>query len=533
MFGCLAWLFDAVAIATNAASSSVERVILGMGAPSVLRSKSQFRAIADEVQVRPSFFMGRYIDRMRKLAAVACLAFSVGACSGSEPSAVPVAAGTDSPDRDLADHLEALIQSVRATPGSALMRGRLGMAYDVNGFQSEALATYAQAETLDPDDFRWPYFGAHLLAANDEHAQALDMLARALSIDDGYASAWLWQGTWALELQRTAEAMTAFERAFSLGARNAATFGRAKVLVAEGDYSQAVETLEPLALASDNPQVHRALGEALRGQGRTEEARAAMVRGRDAGPVDWDDPIRDQRSAHVRGHASYQLAQGLSSSGRIPEALSILERLQGYHPEANCGRAEDYFLACNLMNSFSIAYDRNGDPERALATARRGLALNENFAPFHLTIANLYRKRRELDLALGHVDRALELNPARGYAHEQRGRLLFGMGRHAEAKAAFETALALEPEQRAILFYLGLAEVELGHWDLAVGRFERVVELDPRFALGHAFLARSLAEQGRISEARRAQQSAREHGAGPEELRRTERRLRELEAVDG
>ena len=470
---------------------------------------------------------------MRNLAVVTCIVIVLSACSDRESSVAdePVVAGIDSPDRDLADHLEALIRAVRTTPGSAPMRGRLGMAYDVNGFQAEALATYAEAETLDPGDFRWPYFSAHLLAATDEHAQALETLARALSIDADYASAWLWQGTWLLELNRTADAMIAFERASDLGARDAAAFGRAKVMVAQGHYDEAVELLESLALAAESPQIHRTLGEALRGQGRTEEARVAMIRGRDAGPVNWEDPRRNQRSAHVRGHASYQLAQGLSSSGRISEALAILERLQGYHPEANCGRDQDSFLACNLMNSFSIAYDRQGDPERALATVQRGLALNADFAPFHLTIANLYRQQRDLDLALDHVDRALELNPARGFAHEQRGRLLFGMERHAEAKAAFESALGLEPEKRTTLFYLGLAEVELGNWTLAVDRFERVVELEPAFALGHVFLARSLTETGRIDEARKAQRDAREYGADPEELRVTELRLRELEAL--
>ena len=472
---------------------------------------------------------------MRKLAAIAWIAIILGACSGSESPVAdePVVAGTDSPDRDLADHLEALIQAVRTTPGSALMRGRLGMAYDVNGFQTEALATYAQAESLDPGDFRWPYFSAHLLAANDEHAQALEALARALSIDADYAAAWLWQGTWLLELDRTDDAMIAFERALDLGAGDAADFGRGRVMVAQGDYAEAIDLLEPLARLSDNPQIHRTLGEALRGQDRTEEARTAMIRGRNAGPVSWEDPRRDQRSAHVRGHASYQLAQSLSSAGRIREALAILERLQGYHPEANCGRDEDFFLACNLMNSFSIAYDRDGDPERALATVQRGLALNGDFAPFHLTIANLYRQQRDLDLALEHVDQALELNPARGYAHEQRGRLLFGMERPADAKAAFESALGLEPEKRTTLFYLGLAEFELGNWAPAVENFERVIQLEPGFALGHALLARSLAETGRIDEARQSQRNAREHGAGAEELRLTEQRLRELEAIAG
>ena len=182
------------------------------------------------------------------------------------------------------------------------------------------------------------------------------------------------------------------------------------------------------------------------------------------------------------------------------------------------------------MNSFAIAEDRAGDPEQALRTIRRGLDLNPDFIPFHLTLANLHRQQRDLASALVHVDRALELNPSRGYAHEQRGRLLFGMERYEEARAALETALEFEPEKQTTLFYLGLVEIEEENWSAAVGKFERVIRVEPRFALGHAFLARSLAESGQLEDARQAQERAREYGADARELRDTERRLRELEA---
>ena len=182
------------------------------------------------------------------------------------------------------------------------------------------------------------------------------------------------------------------------------------------------------------------------------------------------------------------------------------------------------------MNSFSIAQDRAGNPEQALLTIRRGLDLNPDFIPFHLTMANLHRQQRDLDSALAHVERAIELNPSRGYAHEQRGRLLFGMARYEEARTALETALEFEPEKQTTLFYLGLVEVEVEDWSAAVDKFERVTRVEPRFALGHTFLARSLAESGRLDEARQAQQLAREYGAAAPELRETERRLREIEA---
>ena len=469
---------------------------------------------------------------MPHVAVIALAVLFLVGCSKSDSEAAdePIVAGVDIGDADVAEHLEGLLQSVLTVPTSGSIRGRLGMAYDINGFRESAIATYQQASELDPDDFRWPYFHAHLVAEDAEYARALDLLDQALATDAGYAPAWLSRGAWLLKSNRPLDAMDAYRRANELQASAYATFGRAQSLMAVGEFPDALEILEPLATGFDHPYVYRTLGEALRAVGRTDDARAAMARGREAQPLTWPDERRDQRNVHMRGHASYMLAKELSASGRVDEALAILRRLQRHHPEEHCGREAEFFLACNLMNSLSIAHDRAGRPAESLATVQRGLELRPSFAPFHLTIANLLRDGRDLETALNHVERAIELSPSSGYAHEQRGRLLFGLNRYEDAKAAFESALQFEPGKRTTLFYLGLAQVELSSYDDAVESFKRVTEIEPYFGLGHVFLARCLAEVGRIDEARRAQDRAREYGANPAELRRNEIRLRELEA---
>ena len=463
------------------------------------------------------------------VAAIALAPLLLGACSkfGTDQ---PVAAGLDSDDRDVAEHLEALVQSVRAVPTSGSIRGRLGMAYDINGFREAAIATYQQAQSLDPTDFRWPYLTAHVVAEDGDYGQSLDILDRALAVDADYAPAWLWRGAWLLKSDRAREALDAFGRAAEIEDSPYASFGHAQALMALGEFAEAVELLEGVAESFEHPYVQRTYGEALRAVGRLDEARTAMAAGRAAESLVWPDERRDQRYVHIRGHASYMLAKELSAAGHTGEALAILQRLQANHPEEHCGRDEEFFLACNLMNSVSIAYDRSGRSAESLATVERGLVLNPDFAAFHLTMANLLRDGRDLETALNHVERAIEVSPSSGYAHEQRGRLLFGLDRHEDAGAAFESALQFEPGKRTTLFYLGLTQVELSDYDDAVESFRRVTEIEPTFALGHVFLARSLAEVGRLDEARRAQELARQYRANPAEFRRNEVRLRELEA---
>ena len=242
---------------------------------------------------------------VRCCAAVAAAMLSLCACSDLDfdRAAEPVVAGIDSPDTELAEFLKELIGQARVMPKSGAMRGRLAMAYGVNGFPDAALAAYQHAESLDPSDFRWPYFRALLLAQEGDHGGALLGLERAIAIDADYAPAWLWRGTWLLESNRLEEAALAFERAGDLGDGADASFGRAQVLMAQGRHAEAVALLEPYARESRHPHVFRTLGQALRAMGRIEEARLAMARARDAIPFSWQDERRDQLGSYLYGVA--------------------------------------------------------------------------------------------------------------------------------------------------------------------------------------------------------------------------------------
>lgn len=462
--------------------------------------------------------------------ALLLLALPAWACSRSPPAADDlVIAGVDLPDLELRAYLADIIESNRAMPDAAAMRGRLAMTYDVNGLPDAALATYAQAAALDRDDFRWPYFKARLLADAGRFAEALAALERAVAIDPDYAPAWLWRGSWLLETGRPKAALNAFDTARQRGAGAEADFGRALALLAQENAADALPLLAGFAESAGHPFAHRALGRALLALGREHEARLALARGRLPAPFQWRDPRAAERLAHVRGYASFARAQTLSSEGKTRAALAVFERLRALYPEERCAASEDFFFACNLLNSTSIAHGRAGRVEQGVELARRGIAIRPDFAPFHLAIADHYRQLRDLPAALRHIDRAIALNPANGHAHAQRGRYLFGLDKLGDAKEALAAALRLAPEQRATLFYLGLVEAKQERWQDATGRFERVVALDPDFALGHLYLARSLAEGGRIGAAREALATAAERGAEPREVRATRQRMRELE----
>lgn len=469
------------------------------------------------------------------------LGAAVAACGGGSGGiGAPVAAGIGSSDEELAEFLKETVQAARASPNSGLLRGRLAMAYDANGFLAEALTSYRQAGALAPDDFRWPYLGAHLEARNERYRAALDDLGRAIEIDAEYAPAWLWRGTWLLKLDRPDEASVAFERAATLGAHEEAALGRALVLVGQERHGDAVPLLEPLARDSGHPYIYRTLGYALRNVGRLAEARTALARGRTAEPLAWRDARAAEKASFVRGIGRLSFAQNLLDAGKVVEALDVLAALRAKYPEETCrehsgaprtARQPRGHVTCALLDTLSTAYARAGRGDEAFALVQRGLSINPEFFPFHLNVASLYRERRELEKALHHIERAIALSPSFGDAHVQRGRLLIGVGRYEEAQAALETALRNEPEQPATLLYLGMAEGALERWSEAINHLERAIRLQPGFALAHVYLARSLGGAGRFDEAWQALGIAETNGAPNYELQATFRRLKELESV--
>lgn len=110
-------------------------------------------------------------------------------------------------------------------------------------------------------------------------------------------------------------------------------------------------------------------------------------------------------------------------------------------------------------------------------------------------------------------------NPSAGN-YEELGELLVQQQRWAEAREAFDHALASRTDMLDPFYWRGVAAYEMGDYPAAVKDFEYVVRIDPKYAYSRArsLLARSLAQSGRTEEAMQTFDRLVESSTAPESL---------------
>jgi tetratricopeptide (TPR) repeat protein len=140
-----------------------------------------------------------------------------------------------------------------------------------------------------------------------------------------------------------------------------------------------------------------------------------------------------------------------------------------------------------------------------LFNLRRFLALfrPELYTPFELALRDMAHHRYEE--ALTRLD-TLRVDPAlareeRLAVENKRGVAFVNMQRVAEAREAFESALAIEPRYAPALVNVGNLHLEAGDVREAIRYYERAVLSDDDYALAHYNLGVAYKRSGRTGDA--------------------------------
>jgi adenylate cyclase len=147
---------------------------------------------------------------------------------------------------------------------------------------------------------------------------------------------------------------------------------------------------------------------------------------------------------------------------------------------------------------------REEEIERAASLAQKALALDPVTTSAYRLLSNINMYRRRYDLALGHIDRALEINPSDAESYWQRGNILVWAGRAEEAMPWLEGALRFDRAHTLTSQDLSIAYYFLGRYGEAVEAGDRALARSPGRSVQtetHPFLAAAYAQMGRDQDA--------------------------------
>ena len=439
---------------------------------------------------------------------------------------------------DLAALPAAVQAAVREAEAAALANpdattvGAYGRACHAAQLAECARVAYGVAEALAPGDLSWTYLRALLLEERGDDT-VVDALARVTTGQPAHGHAWLRLGDAHFKRGHLDDAAAAYTRAeaapavaaftppgvtsrqtWPLGAY--ASIGLARVALERGDSAAARTRLA--ALASAYPAFSPA-----RGLLRQVDAREGSAAG---SYVPAADPVVDTLVASSRhsdlllkyaglatraGDTAWReflvrraiefnpddlnvlmaMAELLQDTRRPAEALTFLARHETLAPGDHHGLVQQGRVLADL-----------GRLAEAEAVLRRAVVVRDAAAEFNL--ATVLDQQDRWDEARAHYQTALAINPFHTRAMNNLGAGLDRRGETAAALRLFERAIAIAPDAADLHVNYGTALTRARRFDDAVNVLTTAIALDPRDPNPHNNLGIAFASMGDLPRAQDA-----------------------------
>jgi tetratricopeptide (TPR) repeat protein len=179
-----------------------------------------------------------------------------------------------------------------------------------------------------------------------------------------------------------------------------------------------------------------------------------------------------------------------SQSGRHETAIELIGRAirrAKHNPVYHC--------------SLGIAQQAQGLIQDAIASYRRALTFNSDYAEAHNNLGIALTAQGRLAEAVSHFERVLVLDPARANTHNDLAVALQAQGRIHDAISHYEQAIVLQPDHAAAHNNLGLVLSEQGRVDDAIVHYASALAAQPNYANAHNNMGSALLLKGKTDSA--------------------------------
>ncbi len=148
----------------------------------------------------------------------------------------------------------------------------------------------------------------------------------------------------------------------------------------------------------------------------------------------------------------------------------------------------------------SIAREQ-GDLDRAVSHLNRAIEVRPDVAKLQQYLGTILTEQEKFDQAITHFNKSLQINPGQFLVHHELAAVFYKQKKFDRAITHLTEALRLKPDSAKTISRLGDVHAENGNFSEATKYFQQAVNMDPFDVKNHSLLVKALAIQKRYDEA--------------------------------
>ncbi len=431
---------------------------------------------------------------MKILAIAGVFAFVISCTQPESPRAV-FPSILHGKDPSLVAWVRKSIEAANREPEKSESWLELGYIYEANSLDSLAVVTYDLAIAVNPTNARAWYRIFVVSHRQRDQERADEANSRLLELAPDYAPLHIRSGYWHLDLGRSSEAGSSFQRAVELDSGNpGGHWGLARIMMLENEPDKASELLESLLRRRpDDPYSYQLLGTAYRQAGRWQEAQRVLANRESAGKV-WPDPWHEEVQPYETGlQVELKRVRAYLAQGAPRVAIVTLDHLRKVHPESII-----------VLKMLGKTLGQTEQWERALDVFSQAQSKAPDDAELFQGIASVYFGMGDVDKAMSQLELALAIDSTLASAHAGRGSILMLRRQLPQAALAFQMAARFEPDDPSHLVQLGMVQCDLKQWGEGRTSFMSAVAIDSTLYEGYLGWAVAERNMGNLRAAEQA-----------------------------
>lgn len=406
--------------------------------------------------------------------------------------------------RQFAERIQKVDSSARGWPPDDAALGELARLYVANGFPKPAEVVLHMLMSHQPEDPRWPYYLAGILADGGRLEEAIPYLVEVASIKPDYVPARLKLAEGLRKLNRSEQAVKVYAEVLSKEPQNnEALAGLAVIDIEAGRWSEAKARL--LSIVTRDSSFWTAfslLATVADHLGESELAERARKRANEIGRFkEITDPWTDELLPYCYDVYRLQvIASAKSTTGDQAAAIAALRHAAELAPDDARTRRHlgKVYLASNdivhareeLERAVALdpaeptsyvelekVYKAGNDVAGAERLLAEGLKHAPNSPALHYEYALVLVAEGRVAEGVPHMERARDLAPENVGTYEKLAMGYFRLGRSDDAVQAIETGLKRDPNNGPLIFLKGRYAIQTGDASLAEECLEQVRKL--------------------------------------------------------